>query len=77
MLQIQLRAANCVEEEAWNLKVKQFRDSRQHEQIMKDESKAIKSGSKIKCDPEALVAIIKMIYQRKQKRLYKEKSALL
>ena len=63
-------------EEAWNLikRIPEIPTAWTNNEKMREQSykEAVKAN-----DPEALIAIIKMIYQRKQKGLHKEKSALL
>ena len=63
-------------EEAWNLikRIPEIPTAWTNNEKMREQSykEAVKAN-----DPEALIAIIKMIYQRKQKRLAQGKNALL
>ena len=63
-----LRLRLCLTKEAWNLikRIPEIPTAWTNNEKMREQSykEAVKAN-----DPEALVAIIKMIYQRKQKRL--------
>lgn len=71
-----LRLRLCLTKEAWNLikRIPEISTAWINNEKMREQNykEAVKAN-----DPEALVAIIKMIYQRKEKGLHREKSVLL